>query len=83
MPDDVQGVLLHFGTKLRTQRGNGSGGEVLALQAGIFALEIANLRQEAFPVELRHESTGSRAFRSDSALSSAATRVDGIGQLIG
>ena len=83
MSNNTQGVLLHFGTELRAKRGNSSGGEVLALQAGIFALKIANLRQEAFPVELRHESTGSRAFRSDSALGRAATRVDSIGQLIG
>ena len=83
MPDDVQGVLLHFGTELRAQRGNGGGGEVLVLQAGIFALEIADLRQEAFTVELGHESASSRTFRRNGALGRAATRIDGVGQLIG
>lgn len=83
MPDNVQGVLLHFGTELRAQRGNGGGGEVLVLQAGIFALEIADLRQEAFTVELGHESASSRTFRRNGALGRAATRIDGVGQLIG
>ena len=56
MPDNVQGVLLHFGTELRAQRGNGGGREVLVLQAGIFALELADLRQETFTVVQQHES---------------------------
>lgn len=83
MPDNVQGVLLHFGTELRAQRGNGGGGEVLVLQAGIFALEIADLRQEAFTVELGHESASCRTFRCNGALCRAATRINGVGQLIG
>lgn len=60
-----------------------AGREVLVLQAGIFALEIADLRQETFTVELRHESASSRTFRCNGALGRAATRIDGVGQLIG
>lgn len=83
MPDDIDGVSLHFTAKLRAKGRNGLRREVLVLQAGIFALEIADLRQETFTVELRHKSPGGGTFRSNHALSGAAAVIDCIRDRIG
>ena len=61
MTDDVQGILLHLSANLRAQRRNGLRREGLVLERSVFALEVTNLCQQTFPVELRHESASSQA----------------------